>query len=117
MESIYKQVAIFIPTRGRFQQKLRKTIQNFHLEKLSQNNFRFQNLKLIVQKQEVKEWKDTAINIETVNNDFRIEDVRQHILKHYQQYKYHIVIDDDLKLRKRNGPGSIDIKDLNKEVA
>ena len=112
MESIYKQVAIFIPTRGRFQQKLRKTIQNFHLEKLSQNNFRFQNLNLIVQKQEVKEWKDTAINIEAVNNDFRIENVRQHILKHYQQYKYHIVIDDDLKLRKRGGKESAEIKKL-----
>ena len=34
------------------------------------------------------------------------------ILKHYQQYKYHIVIDDDLKLRKRGGKESAEIKKL-----
>ena len=81
MENIYKQVAIFIPTRGRFQQKLRKTIQNFHLETLSQNNLPFFKISLIVQETKVKRWKDTALNIEAVNNDFRIEDVRRHLIQ------------------------------------
>jgi hypothetical protein len=112
---MYKDVAIFIPTRGRFKPALRRTVRNLCLEQLCRSNIRFENLKLVVPQEEVKEWHNTSIEIDVVDNGWRIEDIRQHILDKYQQYQYHIVLDDDLKLRKRNGPGNVDIKDLNKE--
>ena len=107
--SLYKDVAMFIPTRGCFKPALRRTVRNLCLEQLYRSNVRFKNLKLVVPQEEAKEWHNTAIEIVVVDNGWRIEDIRQHILDKYQQYQYHIVLDDDLKLRKRNGPGSVDI--------
>ena len=101
MEEQYDNVHIFIQTRGRYNRAQRRTIKNFHLEELCKNkNF---NVKLIIPQIEKQFWVNTTpIQIEAVPNDWRIEDVRQYILDKYQRYKYHVVIDDGLKLRKRN---------------
>lgn len=97
-------VCIFIPTRGRYHD--RQTINQLHLETLCSQ----WNIRLVVPEEDASKWRGTTeLDIEVVPNEWRIEAIRQYILDAHQEFPYHIVIDDDLKLFQRQGKKKVHV--------
>ena len=99
MSSLSK-VHIFVPTRGRH--ATRRTIKNLCLEDMAAEY----TIKVLIPENEKEAWEGTtSLDLVTVPNEWRIEQIRQHIVDTYQEFPLHIVIDDDLRfcLRKDDG--------------
>lgn len=100
-------VCIFVPTRGRYAS--RQTIKQLHLETLCSQ----WNIRLVIPEEDESKWRGTTkIILEIVPNHWRIEAIRQYILDRHQEYPYHVVIDDDLKLFKRRGKGKVPVTNI-----
>jgi len=82
---------VFVPTRGRA--KRRRTIKNLHLEALHTRNVI--NCCVVIPECEEDQWTDYSLPVQTVPDEWRIEDIRQHILRKCPG-DYHVVLDDDL---------------------
>lgn len=91
-------VHVFVPTRGRSHRRI--TLNEFHL--LSLHRKGVVRLTVLVPECEKHLWEE-EVPTHVVPDDFRFEDIRQHIADHFVDSTQHFVMDDDLIIYRKTG--------------